>query len=200
MATDLAIEKNRAASGISRGLVVLLAVACGTSVANLYYAQPLLHTIAVAFHSGSGTTGLIVTGCQVGYAVGLALLVPLGDLVARKRLVPAVLGVTVVGLVLSACAGGVSRAHRRGALCRPRVGRRPDARPPCSVARKRGVAGTGRRVGDERAFARDPARTDALRSRRWRCRLADRLLGRRRLGIAARHRARLAAAGRTGPA
>jgi predicted MFS family arabinose efflux permease len=108
MATDLATEKSSGPSGISRGLVVLLAVACGTSVANLYYAQPLLHTIAVAFHSGSGTTGLIVTGCQIGYAVGLALLVPLGDLVARKRLVPAVLAVTVVGLVLSACAGNVS--------------------------------------------------------------------------------------------
>jgi predicted MFS family arabinose efflux permease len=108
MATDLAIEKNRGTSGISRGLVLLLAVACGTSVANLYYAQPLLHTIAVAFHSGSGTAGLIVTGCQISYAVGLALLVPLGDLVARKRLVPAVLGVTVVGLVLSACAGGLA--------------------------------------------------------------------------------------------
>jgi predicted MFS family arabinose efflux permease len=88
--------------------VLLLAVACGTSVANLYYAQPLLHTIAVVFHSGSGTTGLIVTGCQIGYAIGLALLVPLGDLVARKRLAPAVLGVAVVGLVLSACAGDVS--------------------------------------------------------------------------------------------
>jgi predicted MFS family arabinose efflux permease len=108
MATDLAIEKNRGISGISRGLVLLLAVACGTSVANLYYAQPLLHTISVAFHSGSGTTGLIVTGSQVGYLIGLALLVPLGDLVARKRLVPAVLGVTFVGLVLSACAGGVA--------------------------------------------------------------------------------------------
>jgi predicted MFS family arabinose efflux permease len=109
MATDLAIEKNRATPGISRGLVVLLAVACGTSVANLYYAQPLLHTIAVAFHSGSGTTSLIVTGSQIGYLIGLALLVPLGDLVARKRLVPAVLGVTFVGLVLSAFAGGVAQ-------------------------------------------------------------------------------------------
>jgi predicted MFS family arabinose efflux permease len=109
MAIDLLTNKSTAPSGISRGLVLLLAVACGTSVANLYYAQPLLHTIAVAFHSGSGTTGLVVTGCQIGYAVGLALLVPLGDLVARKRLVPAVLGVSVVGLVLSACAGGVSQ-------------------------------------------------------------------------------------------
>jgi predicted MFS family arabinose efflux permease len=108
MATEIPIEDNSGTPGISRGLVLLLAVACGTSVANLYYAQPLLHTISVAFHSSSGTTGLIVTGCQIGFAVGLALLVPLGDLVARKRLVPAVLGVTVVGLVLSACAGRVS--------------------------------------------------------------------------------------------
>jgi predicted MFS family arabinose efflux permease len=88
-------------------MVLLFAMATGLSVANLYYAQPILGTIASDFHSGSGTAGLIVTLSQAGYAVGLALLVPLGDLVVRRRLVPAVLAISTVGLVLSAIAPSV---------------------------------------------------------------------------------------------
>lgn len=103
-------------TGLSRALVALLAVACGLSAANLYYAQPLLHTIASVFHTGSSTTGLIVTASQVGYAVGLALLVPIGDLVPRRRLVPIVLAITVLGLVLSATAVSVAELIAVGLL------------------------------------------------------------------------------------
>jgi predicted MFS family arabinose efflux permease len=92
---------------LTNGLVLLLASACGISVANLYYAQPLLHSIASRFHSGPSTTALIVTGSQVGYALGLALLVPIGDMIARRRLVPIVLGLTAVGLVLAALAPNI---------------------------------------------------------------------------------------------
>ncbi len=82
------------AGGIRPRLVFVLAVACGVAVANLYYSQPLLHTIAGTFHTGSGTAGLIVTLSQIGYAFGLALVVPLGDLFDRRRLIPlALLGV-----------------------------------------------------------------------------------------------------------
>ncbi|MGU3431632.1 MFS transporter [Actinomycetes bacterium M1A6_2h] len=72
---------------ISRRLVLLLAVACGTLVANLYYAQPLLSTIGGSLGVGEGTAGILVTTAQIGYAVGLAFLVPLGDLVERRRLI-----------------------------------------------------------------------------------------------------------------
>ncbi len=88
-------------------MVWLLAVACGLSVANLYYAQPLLDTIASAFDASSAQAGLIVTLAQVGYAVGLALVVPLGDLVDRRRLVPAVLLVTASALAASGFAPGI---------------------------------------------------------------------------------------------
>jgi predicted MFS family arabinose efflux permease len=88
-------------------MVLLLAVACGLAVANLYYAQPLLHTIAHSFGIGSGTAGLVVTLGQVGYAVGLALLVPVGDLVQPRRLVPAVLALTAVALAASALAPNI---------------------------------------------------------------------------------------------
>lgn len=72
---------------LSRWLVLLLAVVVGASVANLYYAQPLLHDIATDADVSDGTAGLLVTASQLGYAVGLALLVPLGDLLERRRLV-----------------------------------------------------------------------------------------------------------------
>jgi predicted MFS family arabinose efflux permease len=91
-------------AGIGTGLTVILAVACGASAANLYYAQPLLSTIAHAFHTGSGQAGLIVTLSQVGYAAGLAFLVPAGDLFSRRRLVPAALVLTAAALVASAVA------------------------------------------------------------------------------------------------
>jgi predicted MFS family arabinose efflux permease len=81
-----------------------MAVACGSAVANLYYAQPLLRTIAGAFHISDGTAGLLVTVAQIFYALGLVLLVPLGDLVDRRRLITRLLAVCTLGLVLVAAA------------------------------------------------------------------------------------------------
>jgi predicted MFS family arabinose efflux permease len=94
----------RTTGGLSQALIILFAVSCGVSVANLYYAQPVLHDIARSFGTSSGTAGLVVTFAQIGYAAGLALLVPLGDLLARRWLVPTVLLVTAAGLVVSAAA------------------------------------------------------------------------------------------------
>lgn len=93
--------------GLRKGLILLFAVACGLSAANLYYAQTVLGSIAKSFHSGSATVGLTVTLAQVGYALGLALLVPVGDIVARRKLVPAVLLLCAVGLVASAVAPSI---------------------------------------------------------------------------------------------
>ena len=90
--------------GISRPLVLLLAVICGAAVANLYYAQPLLHTIARAFAVSQSEAGLLVTVSQAGYVVGLALLVPLGDLLERRRLIALTLVVAAAGLGLAAAA------------------------------------------------------------------------------------------------
>ncbi len=90
--------------GVSRGLVLLLATACGTAAANLYYAQPLLHTLAVAFGVSNATAGLLITISQLGYVVGLALLVPLGDLHERRGLISGTMLVTAAALALSAVA------------------------------------------------------------------------------------------------
>lgn len=92
---------------MSRRLVLLLAIACGASVANLYYAQPLLHTLGHAFHVSNGTAGLLVTVTQVGYVIGLALLVPVGDLRERRTLISGILMVTALGLAAAAAAPGI---------------------------------------------------------------------------------------------
>jgi predicted MFS family arabinose efflux permease len=98
----------RLGAGISRRLVLLLALACGAAVANLYYAQPLLGTLARAFNVSDGTAGLLITVTQLGYVVGLALLVPLGDLRERRGLITGTLLVTSAGLAVAALAPGIA--------------------------------------------------------------------------------------------
>jgi predicted MFS family arabinose efflux permease len=87
---------------LSRSLVLLMAVACGAAVANIYYAQPLLSTIAHDLSVSDGTAGLMVTASQVGYAAGLVLLVPLGDLLERRRLITRIMLVTALALAATA--------------------------------------------------------------------------------------------------
>jgi predicted MFS family arabinose efflux permease len=90
--------------GISHGLVLLLALACGAAAANLYYAQPLLHTLSQAFGVSETTAALIITISQLGYVVGLSLLVPLGDLHERRTLITATMLVTAAALAVVAAA------------------------------------------------------------------------------------------------
>ena len=92
------------AQTLSRALVVLIAIATGAVVANLYYAQPVLHQVARSFHSGPGPTSSIITATQIGYAVGLLLVVPLGDLHPRRALVTRLFWVAAVALVACALA------------------------------------------------------------------------------------------------
>src|ERR1700743_1246493 len=89
---------------VPRKLVLLLAVGCGVTVANLYYAQPLLSAIADHFGVSDGTAGLLVTVSQVFYGFGLVFLAPLSDLVDRRKLVAVLLVVSCVGLAGAAAA------------------------------------------------------------------------------------------------
>lgn len=66
--------------------MLIFAVAAGLSVANIYYAQPLLDSIARDFGISAAAVGLVVTLTQVGYGMGLIFIVPLGDLIDRRRL------------------------------------------------------------------------------------------------------------------
>jgi len=67
--------------------VVLLSVSTGLAVASLYYAQPLLTQLRTDLHLQGDVPGLIVTVSQLGYVAGLVFLLPLGDLLERRRLI-----------------------------------------------------------------------------------------------------------------
>src|ERR1700727_1896235 len=84
---------------MSRGLVVLIPVATRAVVATLYYAQPVLHQVAGAVPSGPGATSTIITPTQIGYAAGLLLVVPLGDLHPRRALVTRLFCLSAVALI-----------------------------------------------------------------------------------------------------
>jgi predicted MFS family arabinose efflux permease len=88
-------------AGLSRRLVLLMAVTTGLSAASLYYAQPLLESIRRSFHLSEGEAGLIVSLTQIGYITGLVLLVPLGDRIARRRLIPTLVGLLAVALLVA---------------------------------------------------------------------------------------------------
>ncbi|HEX3610161.1 MAG TPA: MFS transporter [Sporichthyaceae bacterium] len=95
-------------AGMDRRLVALFAVACGICAANLYYAQPLLDRMGHDLDSAPRSIGLVVTSAQIGYAIGLLFIVPLGDVMQRHKLIPPLLGICVVGLLGAACAPGIA--------------------------------------------------------------------------------------------
>ena len=72
--------------GIPAPLLALLAVATGLSVANCYYNQPLLGSMAKDFGVSDFSASMVATLTQIGYVVGLVFVIPLGDLVSRKQL------------------------------------------------------------------------------------------------------------------
>jgi predicted MFS family arabinose efflux permease len=85
-------------------MTTLLAVACGLTAANIYYAQPLIGLIAPAVGLNDTAASLIVTFTQVGYCFGLVLLVPLGDLVENRALTFWTLCAAVAALLAAAFA------------------------------------------------------------------------------------------------
>jgi len=93
---------------ITAPLTVALAAACGLIVANLYYAQPLIGLIGPSLGLPVEAAGLVVTLTQIGYCLGLALVVPLGDLLENRRLICSILCVTAAALAVACAAPTVS--------------------------------------------------------------------------------------------
>ena len=89
---------------LTRGQARLLAFTAGATVANLYYAQPLLPTIATDLHVSQTSAALLVTLTQLSYGVGLLLLVPAGDITRRRTLFTTLLSIDTAAIAASAAA------------------------------------------------------------------------------------------------
>ncbi len=88
------------ASSMSRYVTLLFAVVCGMSVANIYFAQPILDNLSSAFGIDYSTIGILITITQICYAAGLLLLVPLGDLLNQRRLIIGQMLLSIIALVI----------------------------------------------------------------------------------------------------
>lgn len=98
-------SRGTSTSSLSRYQTFLFAVTCALAVANVYFAQPLLESMAASLSVSPGTIGVVVTATQAGYAVGLLFIVPLGDLLNRKKLILTQLLLSALAL----CAVGMAQ-------------------------------------------------------------------------------------------
>ena len=89
---------------IKNWLVWVMAVACGLTVANLFYIQPLLADMAHNFAVSTNQIGFTAMLGQLGYAAGLLLIVPLGDKYNQRSLIVSMLCILAVALTTMACA------------------------------------------------------------------------------------------------
>ncbi|MDR3369353.1 MFS transporter [Rhodoferax sp.] len=94
-----AAAHNHSATGISSSLMLLLATGAGLAVATLYYSQPMLGILGAEF---PGDIGWVPTMTQLGYALGIWLLAPLGDRYDRRRIILIKGAVLTVALLLAA--------------------------------------------------------------------------------------------------
>jgi predicted MFS family arabinose efflux permease len=90
--------------GLTIGRRTLFAGICAVAVASIYAAQPVLARIGADLHVPDARLGWIVAAGQLGYLAGLAVLVPLGDMLDRRALIAAHLLLTAVGTLLAATA------------------------------------------------------------------------------------------------
>ena len=89
---------------MSRRLVLLLATTCGVAVGNIYFPQAVSPLVAAGLGVPADAAALVVTAAQLGYAVGIFLLVPLGDRLRYRSLIVALLGATGAGLLAASAA------------------------------------------------------------------------------------------------
>lgn len=89
-------------SQLSRTDILLMAFCTGLIVANIYYCQPLVILVAKDFNLTESYAGRITYLTQIGYALGLFLLVPLGDMFERKKQILIITGLAIVALLVAA--------------------------------------------------------------------------------------------------
>ncbi|QLY81454.1 MFS transporter [Clostridium intestinale] len=83
---------------LTKLLILIMAITCGLTVANLYYIQPLLGDMAKSFNVHEVSVGSAAMLTQIGYAVGMIFILPLGDIKERKNLITIMLLFSVISL------------------------------------------------------------------------------------------------------
>jgi predicted MFS family arabinose efflux permease len=139
---------------VGRGTRLLLAVVCGVAVASVYAGQPVLEPMGHDLGVPRDSVGWFVAVGQLGYLAGLVLLVPLGDMVDRRRLIAAHLGLVAVGLAVTAAApvawvafGGLAVAGVFAVVVQTTVAYAASISPPGERGRNLGVVTSGVVVG-----------------------------------------------------
>ncbi|GAA0759921.1 MFS transporter [Ideonella azotifigens] len=97
-----------AQAGVPAGLVLLLATGTGLSVASLYYSQPMLGVLGADLQAGTRAVGLVPTVTQLGYALGILLLAPLGDRFDRRSVILVKAVLLTLALLLCGVAPGIA--------------------------------------------------------------------------------------------
>ncbi|MEU0452001.1 MFS transporter [Streptomyces sp. NPDC006129] len=133
---------------------LLLAVVCGVAVASIYAAQPVLEPMGRDLGVPAERTGWIVATGQFGYLAGLLLLVPLGDVVDRRRLIAVHLTITAAGMALTGSASaawgafaGLAAAGAFAVVVQTTVAYAASVSPPAESGRNIGVVTSGVVVG-----------------------------------------------------
>jgi predicted MFS family arabinose efflux permease len=103
-ARDRAPSVLKPPSDLSQGMILVLAVASGVSVATIYFPQAITPLIAAGLGVTAEAAAGVVTAAQLGYAAGLFLLVPLGDRLPQRSLVPTLLLLTAFALMAASLA------------------------------------------------------------------------------------------------
>jgi predicted MFS family arabinose efflux permease len=139
---------------VGRGTTTLLAVVCGVAVAGVYAGQPVLGPLGHDLGVPRDSAGWFVAVGQLGYLAGLVLLVPLGDLLDRRRLISAHLGLVAAGLAVTAAApvawvafGGLAIAGVFGVVVQTTVAYAASISPPGERGRNLGVVTSGVVIG-----------------------------------------------------
>ncbi|UQS24504.1 MFS transporter [Amycolatopsis thermalba] len=139
---------------VGRGTRLLLAVVCGVAVAGVYAGQPVLGPMGHDLGVPRDSVGWLVAAGQLGYLAGLVLLVPLGDLLDRRRLIAAHLGLVAAGLAITAAApvawmafGGLALAGAFAVVVQTAVAYAAAISPAGERGRTLGVVTSGVVVG-----------------------------------------------------
>ncbi|WP_370963887.1 MFS transporter [Amycolatopsis sp. cg9] len=139
---------------MGRGTRLLLAVVCGVAVAGVYAGQPVLGPMGDDLGVARAAAGWFVAAGQLGYLAGLVLLVPLGDLLDRRRLLAVHLGLEAAGLALTAAApaawvafAGLAVAGSFAVVVQTAVAYAASLSPPGERGRNLGVVTSGVVVG-----------------------------------------------------